>query len=351
MVVTLKPATRKEDVEMVYRKLALFFLFVLGCSFVAAPALAQVKLNYSTFFPAPHKNSVLAAEWGKEIEKRTNGKVQVTMFYGGTLTPADKCYDGVVKGISDLGFSVLSYTMGKFPLCEVLDLPLGSKTAAAATRLVNDFYSKFKPKELDETKVMYLHAHGPGILHTKKPVKTLEELKGMKIRGTGTTAKVASHLGATPVAMPMSDAYDAISRGVAEGIVCPMEALQGWKLGEVVKYTTQNYGSAYNMVFFVVMNKNKWNALPPDVQKVIDQVNEEWIVKQGKTWDEIDKLGIEFAVGKGDTIISLSKEEDAKWAKAVSPMFDDYLKDKKAKGLPADEALNFCRERLKQLQQ
>jgi TRAP-type C4-dicarboxylate transport system substrate-binding protein len=326
------------------------FAFVMVGVLFATVAFGQTKLNYSTFFPAPHKNAILADEWGKEIAKRTNGKVQVTMFYGGTLTPADKCYDGVVKGISDIGFSVLSYTMGKFPLCEVLDLPLGSRTAMTATKLVNEFYTKFKPKELDETKLMYLHAHGPGILHTKKAVRTLEDLKGMKIRGTGTTARVASSLGATPVAMPMSDAYDAISRGVVEGIVCPMEALQGWKLGEVIKYTTQNYGSAYNMVFFVVMNKNKWNTLSPDIQKIIEEVNAEWILKQGQLWDDIDKLGIDFAVKQGDTIIPLSKEEEAKWAKAVAPMFDDYVKDKTAKGLPAAEALKFCQERLKQLQ-
>jgi TRAP-type C4-dicarboxylate transport system substrate-binding protein len=331
-------------------KLAFLVLVVAMVGLLSASAFGQTKLNYSTFFPAPHKNSVLADEWGKEIAKRTNGKVQVTMFYGGTLTPADKCYDGVVKGISDIGFSVLSYTMGKFPLCEVLDLPLGSRTAVGATRLVNDFYKKFQPKELDETKLMYLHAHGPAFVHTKKPVYKLEDLKGMKIRGTGTTTKVVANLGGTPVAMPMSDAYDAISRGVVEGVVCPVEALQGWKLGEVVKFTTQNYGSAYNMVFFVVMNKNKWNSLSPDIQKIIEQVNEEWIVKQGQLWDEIDKLGIDFAVKQGDTIIPLSKEEDARWAKAVSPMFDEYVKDKSAKGLPAEEALKFCQERLKQLQ-
>ena len=270
-------------------------LFVVSFMF-ASTSFGQTKLNYSIFFPAPHKNSVLADEWGKEIAKRTNGKVQVTMFYGGTLTPADKCYDGVVKGISDVGMSVLSYTMGKFPLSEVLDLPLGSRTATTSTKLVNEFYKKFKPKELDEVKVMYLHAHGPGILHTKKAVNKLEDLKGMKIRGTGTTAKVAASLGATPVAMPMGDSYDAISRGVVEGIVCPMEALQGWKLGEVIKFTTQNFATAYNMAFFVVMNKDKWNSLPPDVQKVIEQVNEEWILKTGQGWDEIDKAGIDFAV-------------------------------------------------------
>ena len=125
-------------------------ILLIGLIGFTSVAFGQVKLNYSIFFPAPHKNSVLATEWGKEIEKRTGGKVQVTMFYGGTLTPADKCYDGVVKGISDVGMSVLSYTMGKFPLCEVLDLPLGSKTAVTATTLVNEFYNKFKPKEFDD---------------------------------------------------------------------------------------------------------------------------------------------------------------------------------------------------------
>ena len=328
----------------------LLCFLLIGLLCFSSVAFGQVKLNYSIFFPAPHKNSVLANEWGKEIEKRTGGKVQVTMFYGGTLTPADKCYDGVEKGISDIGMSVLSYTMGKFPLCEVLDLPLGSKTAVTATRLVNDFNNRFKPKELDGTKVMYLHAHGPAYLHTKTAVNKLEDLKGMKIRGTGTTAKIASFLGATPVAMPMGDTYDAISRGVAEGVVAPVEALQGWKLGEVVKFTTQDLGAAYNMVFFVVMNKAKWNSLPPDVQKVIDQVNEEWIVKTGQGWDEIDKAGAEFSSKLGLKTIPLSSDENARWAKAVSPMFDEYVKEKKGKGLPADEALKFCQDRLKQLQ-
>jgi len=121
----------------------------------------------------------------KEIEKRTAGKVQITVFPGGTLTPADKCYDGVVKGLSDIGFSVLAYTRGKFPLTEVVDLPLGSKTGLASTKLINEYYKKFKPKELDEVKVMYLHGHGPGILHTKAAVNKLEDMKGKKIRCTG----------------------------------------------------------------------------------------------------------------------------------------------------------------------
>ncbi len=104
------------------------------------------------------------------------------------------------------------------------------------------------------------------------------------------------------------------------------------------------------MVFFIVMNKRKWDSFSPDIQKTIEQINEEWIAKQGATWDQIDKLGTDFAVKQGDTLIPLSKEEDARWAKATQPLFDEYVKEKTAKGLPAAEALKFCRERISELQ-
>jgi len=324
--------------------------FMLSTSPVFAQA-KEIKLNYSNFFPAPHKNSVLAEEWAQEIGKRTNGRVKITLFHGGTLTPADKVYDGVVKGISDIGLSVLSYTLGRFPLTEVIDLPMGYKNGTAATKLINAYYIKFQPKELSDVKVMYLHAHGPGILHTnKKPVKTLDELKGVKIRSTGTVAKIVGALGGTPVAMPMPETYDALSKGIAEGVMCPVEALQGWKLGEVVKYTTQNYGSAYSIGFFIVMNKDRWNSLPPDVQKIIEAVNQEFIVKQCRVWDEIDASGMEFAKKMGDQFVPLSSDEDQKWAKAVQPVFDDYVKAMKEKGLPGEDALKFCKEELQKLQ-
>jgi len=323
-------------------------LFLLG--FVASPAIAQVKLNYSVFFPAPHKNAVLATEWAKEIEKRTGGKVQITVFPGGTLTPADKCYDGVVKGLSDIGFSVLAYTRGKFPLTEVVDLPLGSKTGLASTKLINEYYKKFKPKELDEVKVMYLHGHGPGILHTKAAVNNLEDMKGKKIRCTGMAAKIVGALGATPVAMPMGETYDALSRGVVDGSMAPFEALQGWKWGEVVKFSTEDWGAAYSSGMFVVMNKEKWNALPPDVQQIIEKVNEEYAEKQGKLWDEIDKAGREYSIGRGNKVIALSQDENWKWTKAVKPILDEYVKNTKDKGLPGEEALKFCLETLYKLQ-
>lgn len=319
---------------------------------IAAPVRAAdpVKLNYSIFFPAPHKMTVLATGWAQEVEKRTNGAVKITIFPGGTLTPADKCYDGVVNGISDIGFSVLAYTRGKFPLTELTDLPLGIKSGAVATRLINAYYQKFKPKEFDDVQVMYLHGHGPGLLHSKKSVKTLDDLKGMKIRCTGMAAKIVTALGGVPVAMPMGETYDALSRGVVDGSMAPQESLQGWKWGEVVKYTIENFGSSYSTGFFVVMNKNKWRSLAPDLQKTIEAVNAEWIEKTGKLWDDIDQQGREFTLARGNQILPLSKEEDQKWAKQVRPILDEYVANMKAKNLPGDAALRFYLEEMKKLQ-
>jgi TRAP-type transport system periplasmic protein len=307
-----------------------------------------VELTYSNVYPASHANLILANEWCKEIEKRTNGAVKISMFPGGTLTPSDQCYDGVVKGISDIGMSVVSYVKGRFALSEVIDLPLGYKSGRQATMLSNAYFEKFKPKEFEDTKIMYFMAHGPGIVHTKKPVEKLEDLKGVKIRATGTSAKVVAALGAAPVAMPMPEAYDAISKGVADGVVAPMEALKGWKLAEVIKSTTEDYGAAYSLLFFVAMNKKKWESLPKDVQETIEKINKEWIEKSAELWDRIDKEGREFTLSKGNKIIPLSEQENAKWAAAIKPVLDDYVKAMKEKGLPGEEALKFCQEWLKQ---
>lgn len=307
----------------------------------------SVTLTYSTFFPATHTHTLLSTEWAKEIEKRTNGAVKITMFPGATLTPPNQAYDGVVKGISDIALSVFGYTPGRFPLMELIDMPLGYKSALQATHLTNVFYKKFQPKELDAVKVMYLHAHGPGILHTKKPVNKLEDLKGVKIRSTGTTAKVVAKLGGVPVAMPQTETYDALQKGVAEGVMNPLEALKGWKIAEVIKSTTINASSAYSMAFYVVMNKGKWNALPKEVQAVIEKVNEEFIEKTGKAWDDIDKGGLEFTKSKGNQVITLSKQEDERWAKMAQPIFEETAKAVNAKGLPGDEALKFIQDWIK----
>jgi len=133
---------------------------------------APIKLTYSNFFGPTHIQSKLAEAWCKEVEKRTDGRVRVEYYPGQTLSKGPQIYDGVVTGLSDLGFCLFGYNRGRFPVMEAVDLPLGYRSGKAATKVVNEVYKKFMPRELLDTRVMYLHAHGPGILHMKsKAVK------------------------------------------------------------------------------------------------------------------------------------------------------------------------------------
>jgi len=300
---------------------------------------AATNLTYSIFFPPTHAQTKAAESWVKEIEKRSDGKVKISIFPGGTLTPADQCYDGVVKGISDIGMSYFALSRGRFPQMEALDLPLGYPNGRVATRVANDFYRVMQPKALENVKVLYLHAHGPGLLHTKKPVNTLEDLKGMKIRSTGFSAKIASALGAVPVAMPQGETYEALSKGIVDGTIGPIEVLKGWKQAEVVKSTTDCFDVGYTTAFFVVMNLKKWHALPPDVRKVFDDVSREWIDVHGKAWDEADKEGRAFTLSLGNQIITLPAQESARWKKAVRPTIDEYIKESEQKGVPGRKSV------------
>jgi TRAP-type C4-dicarboxylate transport system substrate-binding protein len=299
-----------------------------------------INLTFSVFFPSTHAHAIASENMAKEIEKRTNGRVKITMFPGGTLTKADVCYDGVVKGISDIGHSVFAYTRGRFPVMEAVDLPFGYPDGKTATRVAYELYKALNPEELQDVKVLTLHAHGPGILAAKKDVNSLEDMKGMKIRCTGLSAKLAENLGAAPVAMPQNAAYEALQKGVVEGTFCPIETLKGWKQGEVIDYVVESKALGYTTAMFVVMNKEKYESLPPDIQKVFDEVGEEWVDVHGQIWDDADYAGREFVTELGRTIHALSPEEEAKWVQAVQPIIDDYVKTMEEKGLPGQQAVD-----------
>lgn len=339
------------------RKLFLFFLVMCaGIAFLTAGTLkaeaASVKLTYSNFFPPTHIQSKLAESWCREVEKRTGGRVKIEYYAGQTLTKARQCYDGVVTGLSDLGFSVLAYTRGRFPVMSAVDLPLGYTSGRIATAVVNDVYRKFMPKELLDTQVMYLHAHGPGLIHTKgKAVRKLEDMKGLKFRAHGTSALVVEALGGTPVPKPMPETYQMLQKGVVDGAVYPFEANKGWKLGEVIDYATADFAAAYTTSFFVVMNKDKWNALPADVQKTIEEINREWEVKHGEAWDSSDLIGIQYILSLGRTIIGLDPKEAARWKKAVAPVIDDCVKKLDGMGFNGREIVDFTVSTLKKYQQ
>jgi TRAP-type transport system periplasmic protein len=306
-----------------------------------------IKLRYSNFFPPVHPISKLSEQWCKEVEKRTNGRVKFTYFAGGTLTPPMQTYDSTVKGIADVGQALLAYAPGRLPLSEVLQQPLGYTSGYQATKLANAYYQKFKPKEFDDVKVMYLHGAAPGIFHTKKAINSIDDIKGLRIKANAENADIVSALGGAPVTMPITETYDALQKGLCEGILLPIEALKGWRFGEVVKTSLENYAVSYMTSMYVVMNKNKWNSLSKEDQATIEKLNEEWIEKQGKLWNQLDKEAKDYAIGKGVKFVKVSKEEETKTAAKMKPIQEKYAKAMKAKGLPGDEALKFCLDYIK----
>jgi TRAP-type C4-dicarboxylate transport system substrate-binding protein len=216
---------------------------------------------------------------------------------------------------------------------EVFDLPLGFPSGWVATQVSSDFFNKNKPAEWKDVHVLYVNTSGPVILQTvSKPVKTLEDLKGLKIRATGRMTEVIKALGAVPIPLEMPDVYDALRRAVIEGILVDLSTLKYWKFAEVVKNVTSTWRLGTGITFYFVMNKSKWDALPPDIQKIFTQVAAETKDKQGALWNQMDIEGVDVFKSQGGQIIPLADAEVAKWKKAVEPVVVDYKKNMVSKG-------------------
>lgn len=299
-----------------------------------------VKMTYSVFFPPTHVQAQLAKEWADEINARSGGQIEITVFSGGALTKADQCYQGVVDGISDIGMSAFAYTRGRFPLLEGLDLPLGYPDGLSATRIVNAMVKKYEPAETKDVKVLYVHAHGPGILASKRPVGRLEDLKGLKVRATGFASKIVESLGGSPVSMPQGETYEALQKGVVDATFCPVETLKGWKQGEVINCMTDSKCIGYTTAFFVAMNLQKWESLPVELRKMIEEVSGEWVVKHGEAWNAADREGLQFIVDLKRSILPLSPQEQALWVEKVTPLLQEYAAKADQGGLPGAAFLN-----------
>jgi TRAP-type C4-dicarboxylate transport system substrate-binding protein len=331
---------------MSHRKLLSAIAIAIALMIVCGSVPVGAKsLNLANFFPASHfMNTTLIKQWVEEVDKATGGKVKITSFPGQTLLKAPETYDGVVSGTADIGVGAFAYTRGRFPVMEGFELPgiyFGSCTATNLTAW--DGYQKFNPKELQDVKVLWFYSVGPGILFTKKQVKSMADLKGMRIRATGLTAKSIKALGATPVAMPMPDVYEALSKGVVGGNVAPPEVLKGWKQSDVTDYIAI-VPPVYNGVHYCVMNLDKWNALPADTRKAIDAVNEKFILTAGRIWDsEMKANGIDYGLEKGMKMSRWSDSENEKAMKLMQPILDDYVARMDKKGLPGKEVLDFVK--------
>ncbi len=328
-------------------RLRLCLILILAASLLAGCAgtdtadnkEATIELSYSIFFPSTHVQCQTAVAWAEEIKTRTNGRVNITVFPGGTLTNAPQCYEGVVNGISDIGMSCFAYTRGRFPLLEALDLPVGYPDGMTATRATTALTLKYNPEEISDVKMLYVHAHGPGILASKKPVESMADLKGLKIRATGLSSKIVENLEGIPIGMSQPETYEALQKGVVEATLCPIETLKGWKQGEVIDYVIESSATGYTTSMFVAMNKSSWEKLPADIQDIFTEVSKEFVDRHGEAWDQADQEGRSYVEELGRSVVTLSDQENAKWGKAVQPLLDDFVKTAEEKNLPGKQFL------------
>lgn len=323
-------------------------LMVTGCTQGASTGQEKpTELKLAHFFPATHPvETQLIQPWAQAINEATGGQVIITSYPSETLIKANDIYDGVVTGVADMGLSCFSYTRGRFPVLEAFELPgLVVNNSKVGSIVAWEGIKQLNPEEVQDTKLMMVLSTGPGVLFTKVPVRNLEDLQGLEVRATGLSAKTLQTLGAIPVAMPQSEAYEALSKGVVKGNLAPIEVLQGWRHAEVTDYLTMT-PFIYNTLFFVTMSLDKWNDLSPEIQAAIEAVNEQYFeeVAMG-LWDSQNEAALKWAVEEtGMEVINLSDEEAARWISLITPIQDEFVASMNEKGFDGLEILDTVKK-------
>lgn len=329
-------------------------ILILGLMFAVNPFSATracsetINLKVANYFPPPSGQSKIMQQFIDDFEARTDGRVKVSYFPGGALLKAPATIKGVESGIADIGLAHIEYTAGRFPVMEVCEMPLGYPTGWVANEVMNDFYNKFRPKEFDNFKVLWWHANAPSMLITTKPVRKLEDLKGLTIRAPGRFGDVISALGGTPSPTHIMETYDAISKGVIDGVFTPYETLRTFKFAEVAKYVTVTWAIGPSYPFFIAMNKEKYEKLPPDIKEVLDNLSGEYRERMALMWNGVEFPGKAFGESQGVEFIELSPEETARWVQAAETVIENYVKDMVSKGFSEAEVrgwLKYIKER------
>jgi TRAP-type C4-dicarboxylate transport system substrate-binding protein len=300
-----------------------------------------IELNYAFFAPAGTFPAVQMEKWAEELEKRTNGKVNVNTFPGGTLLTAENMYDGVANGLADIGLSSTTYEPGRFPLLAISDMPSGYPNAKVASKAIADLVNEYPPDALKDFKIITTFASEPAYIQSQKPIESLEDLKGKQLRISGATTDLFKELGASPVGMSQSEVAEALQTGIVNGYVSSREVLKDMKYAEMVKYVT-DYPLTIN-TFVAVMNKSKWDSLPEDVKKVIDELNAEMTTFTG---DYLDTYVGEVLKWSGDEhgIQTVALKDKEKWAEIGSKLQQDAVKKAEEAGLPGQEYHNRLKE-------
>lgn len=323
----------------------------LGTPAFTGMAQQVVTLKFHTFM-SPQSNVWLGMHkpWMDKVEKESGGRIKFeaypAMQLGGTPV---QLYDQAKDGVVDVVWTLPGNTAGRFPRIEAFELPFMMSNAEATSKAYWEYVQTVAVDEFKDTQVIALQVHGPGVIHTAdKPVRSIADLRGVKLRApTRQVTKLMGNLGATPVGMPLPQIPDALSKGTINGCVIPWEVVPSVKVNELTKFHAEfdpAGGSLYTTTFVMAMNKAKYNALPPDLKKVIDNnsgmATSAWL---GKVQQGNDVPGRKSASDRGNTIYTVSAAEAQDFRRKSRTVEVEWVEDMNKKGFDGKKLLDTAR--------
>ena len=272
--------------------------------------------------------------WARQIETRSNGRATVQLFPAMQLggRPAD-LYGQARDGVVDIVWTLPGYTPGRFPLTEVFELPFVCSDAEATSQALTMFHRQWMRDEYGDTRPLAFHTTAPSQIHTvDRQISALEDLKGLKVRvASRSDAATLQALGAVPVGMPIPQTYEALSRGVVEGAWIQWSVMRPYRLHEVTRHHT--VVSLACMPFVLTMNKSRYEELPDDIRRIVDDTTGMALARRlGRLWQEDEDRSQQIAVQRGNRILTLPQPERARWRVATAPVIDEWVAKADAMG-------------------
>lgn len=318
---------------------------------VASGALAQeVTLRLHQFLPAQANVPALVLDvWADQVEEASGGRIAIerypSMQLGGS---PPELMDQAIDGVADIVWTVVGYTPGRFPSTEVFELPFMVEDARAASCAYWTMYEEGMQEEFSAVHLLGTWVHGPGLFHTADPVEHPSDLEGMQIRGGSRLVNQLLELtGATPVGMPVPAVSEALSRGVIDGTTIPWEVTSALRVSELVSNHTEFEGPAlYNLTFVLAMNNDAYNAMPEDLQQILDENSGlDFSVFAGGTQADADGPARQIAVDLGNNIITIdAATAESEWLPVVEPIYATWIADMAANGRDGQALIDRARE-------
>jgi len=307
-----------------------------------AGAQAQTELKFTTFVPPTHGFAVDVLEpLGKEIEKRSGGKVTVRVFAGNSpFGKVENQADQVKQGVTDLAFGLNGIPRGRYPRTSIMEMPFVAESADSASKALWAMLPDLLAEDYRDFKPIALHCHNPGLFHTRdKSLKTIADVKGLRMRAPNPpTQALLAYLGATPVGMPPGQVYENIEKGVIDGAVFPWDAIKGFRLENILKHHLD--ARVYTSCFHLVMSPKRYAELAPDVQQAIDATTGQALTdKFGAWWNKWDQAGLEAVKPLNHEIVRVDDATREKWRADLKPVLDGELAKLEKEGIANARAI------------